>query len=233
MDYYRERYPDAKMHVQVRPDVAGVMVEGDTLMIGDQAKVQKRRAQALLNHEIGTHLVTRVNGEVQPVTVLADGLAGYEETQEGLAAMAEIAVGGFTRARLRQLASRVLTVSRMISGSDFDECFEALRDAGTGPKSAFQTTMRVFRGGGLTKDAIYLRGLLDLLSHLASEGTLAPLWLGKMSLRDVSLVSDLAEREILLPPKLVPHYIEDDSAKERLKTVAAGEDLTGLIEGTL
>lgn len=62
---------------------------------------------------------------------------------------------------------------------------------------------------------------------------MAPLWLGKMSLRDVSLVSDLAEREILLPPKLVPHYIEDDSAKERLKTVAAGEDLTGLIEGTL
>ena len=39
--------------------------------------------------------------------------------------------------------------------------------------------MRVFRSGGMTKDAIYLRGLVELLEHLGAGGSLDPLWLGK------------------------------------------------------
>lgn len=231
--HYRAIDPEARMHVEVRPDVAGVLVEGDTLLISEQARVQVRRARALLEHEIGTHLVTQVNGAAQPIQVLAAGLAGYEETQEGLAVLAEIAVGGFTRSRLRQLAARVLTVARMIGGAEFSDAFEALTEVGMGPKSAFQTTMRVYRGGGLTKDAIYLRGLLDLLAHLAADGTLEHLWLGKMSLRDLPLIVDLADRGVLCAPRLIPHYVDDPAALARLATVAAGENLSGLIEGTL
>ncbi len=56
------------------------------------------------------------------------GLAGYDETQEGLAVLAEIACGGLTAFRLRQLASRVVTVHRMIGGASFAEAHEALVD---------------------------------------------------------------------------------------------------------
>ena len=67
-----------------------------------------------IHHEVGTHLVTQVNGMAQPVKVLGTGLAGYDETQEGLAVLAEIACGGLTSFRLRQLAGRVLTVHRRV-----------------------------------------------------------------------------------------------------------------------
>ena len=36
---------------------------------------------ALIHHEVGTHLVTQVNGMAQPVKVLGTGLAGYDETR--------------------------------------------------------------------------------------------------------------------------------------------------------
>ena len=57
--------------------------------------------------------------------------------------------------------------------------------------------MRVFRGGGLTKDAIYLRGLLQLLAHLARGGALEPLLVGKIALDHVPLVEELVLREVL------------------------------------
>jgi len=170
--HYREQDPDIEMHAEIRPDAVGVMVSGDTLLIGPDSAVQQRRAAALIHHEVGTHLVTQVNGAAQPSKVLGTGLAGYDETQEGLAVVAEIACGSLTAFRLRQLASRVLTVDRRVAGASFHEAHEALVSGGIPPGSAFTTVMRVFRAGGMTKDAIYLRGLVDLLAHLRAEGRL-------------------------------------------------------------
>ena len=54
--------------------------------------MQHAARPALLHHEVGTHLVTHVNGTHQPIKVLGVGLAGYDETQEGLAVLAEYLV---------------------------------------------------------------------------------------------------------------------------------------------
>ena len=81
-----------------------------------------------------------------------------------------LAVGELTSSRLRQLAGRVLTVSRMLNGVPFRECWEGLVDEGFRPGGAFSTVMRIFRSGGLTKDACYLRGLLDILAHDGAGG---------------------------------------------------------------
>ena len=130
IDRYREQDPEIEMHAEIRPDVNGVMVSGDTLLVGPESAVQRVRAEALLHHEVGTHLVTQVNGSAQQVKVLGAGLAGYDETQEGMAVLAEIACGGLTAFRLRQLAGRVLTVHRLVSGATFAEAHDALVDAG-------------------------------------------------------------------------------------------------------
>ena len=74
---------------------------------------------------------------------------------------------------------------------------------------AFTITMRVFRSGGLTKDAVYLRGLRDVVAHVAAGGRLDVLWLGKMSLIDVPHVEDLRQRGVLRDPLLVPRYLAD------------------------
>lgn len=230
IERYRAVDPDVEMHAEIRDDVTGVLCEGATLLIGREATVAAGRANALIQHEIGTHLVTKVNGDRQPLKVLGSGLAGYDETQEGLAVLAEIAVGGLTSSRLRQLAARVLTVDRMVSGASFLDCHAALTDAGFAAKSAFTTTMRVFRSGGLTKDVVYLRGLVELLVHLRDGGSLDRLWLGKFSLRDLPLVDDLVDRDLLAPATVLPTWLTDPASTARL-SAAASVKLIDLLEG--
>ncbi len=228
--YYREQDAGIEMRAEVRPDVNGVMVSGETLLIGPETVVQRQRAAALLHHEVGTHLVTQVNGSVQPIKVLGTGLAGYDETQEGLAVLGEVACGGLTPFRLRQLAARVLTVHRLVDGASFAEAHHALVEAGTPPGSAFTTAMRVYRSGGATKDAIYLRGVVDLLAHLADDGNLDLLWRGKFSLQDLPLIAELADRGALAPPRLLPRYLDDPKSMDRLLWAAGVEDLSQLVE---
>lgn len=232
IDRYREQDPGIEMHAEVRPDVNGVMVSGDTLLIGHESTVQRARAEALLHHEVGTHLVTQVNGSAQPVKVLGAGLAGYDETQEGLAVLAEIASGGLTAFRLRQLAGRVVTVHRLVSGASFAEAHEALVQDGFPEGSAFTTVMRAYRSGGVTKDAIYLRGLVDLLAHVRDGGSLELLCRGKFSLADLPLVTELDEKGVLEPARISPRYLNDPIALERIATAAAVDGLDQLLEGT-
>lgn len=232
IDHYRQLDPDVGIHAEVRPDVSGVLVEGDTLLISADASIAAVRAEALLQHEVGTHLVTQVNGSGQPIKVLGLGLAGYDETQEGLAVLAEILCGGLTPFRLRQLAARVLTVHRMITGATFREAHEALVSSGIPAGSAFTTTMRVYRSGGLTKDAIYLRGLLDLLAHVRGGGELDLFYLGKFALPDLPHVQDLHERGVLCPPRIMPRYLAGPEVAHRLQAAATTDDLTTLTTPT-
>ena len=231
IEHYRQEDPDLAMHAEIRHDVNGVMVSGDVLLVGPETKVQAERAQALLHHEVGTHLVTQANGTHQPVKVLGVGLAGYDETQEGLAVLAEIACGGLTAFRLRQLASRVVTVHRRIGGASFAEAYEALVEDDFPVGSAWTTVMRVYRSGGVTKDAIYLSGLVELLEHLGADGSLDQLWLGKFSLRDLPLIEDLQDRGLLRPPRVLPRYLHDPATHANLARAAGTEDLSTLLEG--
>ena len=231
LDHYRGIDPDIGLHVEVRDDIAGVLCEGTALLIGSQSSVASRRAFALLQHEVGTHLVTQVNGSRQPVTVLGTGLAHYDETQEGLAVLAEVAVGGLTPSRLRQLAARVVTVHDLLAGASFADCHRRLLDAGMPSGAAFTTVMRVFRAGGLTKDAIYLRGLLDLLAHVRGGGSLETLYCGKFGLQDLPLVEDLVARGLIHRPTVLPRFWELPGTAERLAEAAAADDLTQLTRG--
>jgi hypothetical protein len=89
----------------------------------------------------------------------------------------------------------------------------------------------VFRSGGLTKDTIYLRGLVELLGHLADGGELDLFWLGKLSLVDLPLVRDLAERGVLEGPRLLPRFLADPGAASRLEQASGITDPLDLIEG--
>ncbi len=232
LDHYRRIDPDIGVHVELRPDTTGIMVSGGALIVGSAATVASTRAEALLQHEVGTHMLTYVNGSRQPLRIMGSGLAGYEATQEALAVIAEFLVGGFTPARLRELAGRVVAVDRMVSGASFVDVHRELVGAGFHPSPAFTMATRVFRAGGLTKDALYLRGLVDLLGHLAAGGDLDLLWLGKLSLVDLPLVGDLAERGLLHPPRLLPRYLDAPATAGRLERARRTTDLTDLTDPT-
>jgi uncharacterized protein (TIGR02421 family) len=229
LDRYRAFAPDIESHVEVREGSTGVMVSNGDLLVAPTARVSAARAEALLHHEIGTHVVTFVNGSHQQLRTLASGLAGHDETQEGLAVLAEYLVGGLTAGRLRQLAARVVAVHRMIDGAEFPEVHQGLVDAGTPAVQAFTITMRVFRSGGLTKDAVYLRGLHELVNHLGAGQSLDPLWLGKMPLTAVPLVEELHRQGVLSDPLLIPRYLDEPVARARLEGIHQVDSLASLI----
>ncbi|HEY3392123.1 MAG TPA: flavohemoglobin expression-modulating QEGLA motif protein [Lacipirellulaceae bacterium] len=232
LGFYQKQSSDFSATVAVRDDFyAGMMVSGDQLLIGGRLRVAHRRVDALLQHEIGTHLVTRYNGHLQPFQQLEVGLAGYDGLQEGLAVLAEYLVGGLSRYRMRVLAARVVAARQMLDGASFIETFRALnRNLVFSQRTAYTIAMRIYRGGGLTKDAVYLRGLLQILRYLREGGELEPLFIGKIASAHLPLIAELSQRGILKPPALLPRYLEAHEAQRKIERLRGGMKLLELLQ---
>jgi uncharacterized protein (TIGR02421 family) len=231
LDHYRTIDPSFPGRVEMRNDVAaGIMVERGRVLIHEQLVVSELRAEALLAHEIDTHVVTFHNGRHQPLRVMGSGLARYEATQEGLAVLAEYLVGGLTRQRMRVLAARVLAVRALVEGASFVEVFTSLhRHHDFSPRDAFDITVRVFRGGGLTKDALYLRGLGDVTQHLREHGDPLTLYTGKVALDQWAALEALIHRGLVRPPAIKPLWHERADVKTRLERLRQGSSLLELV----
>jgi uncharacterized protein (TIGR02421 family) len=230
LDYYRQNYPALTAQVEIRDDVIGLMVSRGNLLIGHTTSIAPSRVEALLQHEIGTHILTYFNGQAQPFQQLYTGLAGYEELQEGLAVLAEYLVGGLSRPRLRLLAGRVVAAYHLIEGTTFIDTFRVLHHThGFSPRLAFSITTRIYRGGGLTKDAVYLRGLVEILHYLQQGGLLEPLFVGKIAAAHVPVIRELQWRQVLKPAPLRPRYMEHPQVTARLKRLRQGMSVLDLI----
>lgn len=209
--------------IELREDLpAGLMVSGARLLISKNTAMARSRVEALLSHEVGVHLLTYFNGSAQGLRLFRSGLAGYEGVQEGLAVLAEYLVGGMTVARLRLIAARVVGCAAMLDGARFEECFDIVRGCGLSPSAAFNLALRVYRGGGLAKDAIYLRGLLEVLAHLRAGGALGPFWMGKIAASHFAVMQELNTRGLLKAPQIEPQFLSHPKAGERLAAAAAG-----------
>lgn len=219
IDYYHQKLPSFTATVDICNDIAArIMVSHDRLLVSENLKVRKERVEPLLHHEVGTHLLTYFNGRSQPFRQLYAGLAGCDELQEGLAVLAEYICGGLTTSRLRKLAGRVVAVDSLVASRSFRETFTDLHERyGFSASQAFTMTLRVYRGGGLTKDAIYLRGLRELLKYLGQGHDIQPLYVGKIGLHHVPYVQEMRRRGVINAPSLLPRFWEDDENRERLE----------------
>ena len=230
IDRYKQAIPDISSNVQIRDDVTGIMVSQGNVLISKSAKLSASRAQALLQHEVGTHVLTYCNGGAQPFQQLCHGLAGYEGLQEGLAVMAEYLVGGLGYPRLRLLAGRTVAVHRLTAGASFVEVYRELDQVhGFKKQVAFSITVRVFRGGGLTKDFIYLQGLIELIEYLRSGGDMSLLYIGKIGMEHLPVIRELLSRQILQPAPLKPEYLDLPESVERLKKIKLGTSPLDLV----
>jgi uncharacterized protein (TIGR02421 family) len=208
-----------------------MMVSQDKLLILDTASFPRNRVEALLHHEVGTHLLTYCNGRAQRLRLLWSGLPGYNTLQEGLAVLAEFLAGGLSRPRLRLLAARVVACRSVCDGAGFvDTWRELVDDHGYSPAAAFGIAARVHRGGGLTKDAEYLRGLVEVLRYLGGGGELEPLYIGKIAPSHLPAIGELRRRGVLAPVPLLPRYLASDGARVRLHRVRRGLSVLELID---
>lgn len=232
LDYYRKNGAGVTTGVEIRDDLfEGLLVSQGNLLIGRKAVIPRSRVQALLQHEIGTHVLTYVNGRSQPLRILCDGLVGYDELQEGLAVLSEFLVGGLSRARLRVLAGRVTATASLVDGASFVDTFRALfRECFFSKRQAFNIAMRVYRGGGLTKDVVYLRGLVRVLEYLSEGNQLEPLFVGKIGQKHIPVIRELELRKVLRPAPCRPRYLDDPKAQRRLAALRRGSSVFDLVQ---
>lgn len=143
----------------------------------------KNQLLILANHEIGVHLVTTFNGKAQPLKIFSNGFPRNVETQEGLAVFSEYMSGALTLGRLKIMAYRVLACDSLIKGSSFSDTFDLIHGQyKLNRNDAFTITMRAHRGGGFTKDRLYLSGLRKIYRRYQRRESMDNLLMGKVTL---------------------------------------------------
>ena len=182
---YAAQY-DFPLQVKFSTNIAAeamVRNSSQTLLIKKNTRFSKNQLVTLANHEIGIHLVTTFNGLAQPLMVFSNGLPKNVETQEGLAVFSEYMGGALTLKRLKELAYRVIAADSLIKGYSFADTFDLIHGQyKLNRNEAYTITLRAHRGGGFTKDRLYLSGLRKIYKRYQREEGLDILLSGKVSL---------------------------------------------------
>jgi uncharacterized protein (TIGR02421 family) len=230
-EYFKKQDPDFKSQVHIKDNINTLMVSQGELYIPSDYTMNPEEANALLQHEVGTHVLTYHNGMQQPLELMAVGFANYDTLQEGLAVMSEFLVGGLTANRMRTLAGRVVAGAALFKGKKFKSIFKLLhKKHGFSPDRAFNIVSRIMQGGGFLKDIIYLKGLVSLRKHLMEGGNLEPLLMGKFSLEHYNVVRELYERHILRKSKIRPRYLDYESTQKKLDSIRGGLPIAQMID---
>ncbi|MCJ7429514.1 MAG: flavohemoglobin expression-modulating QEGLA motif protein [Candidatus Nanohaloarchaeota archaeon QJJ-5] len=136
-------------------------------------------------HEL-LHAARSANGYQQDHDIFGIGVAGYQDTDEGLAIFLEEQTGFEDEQTLRKYAARVLVTNNVMEGKSFRETFEMLHDEyDIDEDNAFQYTARGYRAGGFAKDHIYLQGYRKVKEYVEAGGSLDDLYTGKIPLESV------------------------------------------------
>nr|WKN38930.1 DUF1704 domain-containing protein [Tunicatimonas sp. TK19036] len=228
--YFQQQNPDFKSKIHLKSSIPGLMVSRGELYIPSKMILRDHRVDALIQHEVGTHVLTYYNGSQQPIQLLRLGLADYDELQEGLAVLSEYLTGGMDPLRMRLLAARVVVAYERMNHTPFRDTFALLTEKHKfHPRTAFNTVARIYQSGGFTKDLIYLRGFFKVLQHLRKGGSLEPLLMGKIAVKHIEVIQALRERGILHPPAIRPRYWFDDAAQQRLAELRKKNNVNDIV----
>lgn len=231
-EFFKSQHPQFESKIHLRKDVNIMMVSQGELYIPADYTAHKQEAKALIQHELGTHVLTYFNGSQQPLTQLATGLSDYDTLQEGVAVMSEFFSGCLSINRLRTLAGRVIAGKALMDGGDFNSIFEQLYNQhGFSQEHAFNITSRIMQGGGFLKDIIYLKGLIALRSYIIEGGDFELLFAGKFGFNHIHIIQELIERNVLQKGVLKPSYVFDDMYEARLQQIKNGLPIHQMAKG--
>lgn len=189
------------------------------LYVNANVNYTKSEVERLKIHEIEVHIYRALNGYKQPYKIFAEGLAGYDDTEEGMAIFVEDKTGclNIDKRQMRIYAARALCADFCLRGSFF-QTFNALREFFP-DEVAYRLTERGKRGikdtssrGGFTKGVHYIRGWERVKKYVEEGGDLKILYLGKIGIDDVDVVKQMIDRGELIPPQFLPEFLKDDSS---------------------
>ncbi|MDH3796035.1 MAG: flavohemoglobin expression-modulating QEGLA motif protein, partial [Flavobacteriaceae bacterium] len=105
-----------------------------------------------------------------------------------------------TLKRLKELSYRVLASDGLSKGYDFRTTFDMIHNQyKLNRNEAFSITLRAHRGGGFTKDRLYLSGLKKVYELYKSGLSLDLLLSGKVSIDYLDSIKYLEEIGLLAP----------------------------------
>jgi uncharacterized protein (TIGR02421 family) len=172
--------------------IAMVLNNIKTLVINNNHTFSQNEIGVLTNHEIGVHMVTTMNGLTHPLKIFSHGFPNNVETQEGLAVFSEYMSGNLTIKRLKELAYRVIAVDSLAKGYSFSKTFRLIHNTyDLNSEDAYYITTRAHRGGGFTKDYLYLSGLKKIFNYYQEGKDLNVLLTGKVSLEHIDNIEYL------------------------------------------
>ncbi|SHI51064.1 flavohemoglobin expression-modulating QEGLA motif protein [Algibacter luteus] len=198
--------------------IAMVLNNVKTLVLNSNHKYSENEIAVLTNHEIGVHMVTTMNGLLHPLKIFSHGFPNNEETQEGLAVFSEYMSNNLTIKRLKELAYRVIAVDSLAKGYTFSRTFRLLHNQyDLEREEAFYITVRAHRGGGFTKDYLYLTGLKKIYDYYHAGKDLSLLLTGKVSLEYANEITTLIDKGLALPSKhITDAYAENKNANKKV-----------------
>ncbi|TXG39649.1 flavohemoglobin expression-modulating QEGLA motif protein [Seonamhaeicola maritimus] len=182
--------------------IAMVLNNIQTLVLNSNYVYSDNEIAVLTHHEIGVHMVTTFNGVLHPLKIFSHGFPNNEETQEGLAVFAEYMSNNLTVKRLKELAYRVIAVDSLAKGYTFSKTFRLLHNQyDLDRETAFFITLRVHRGGGFTKDYLYLTGLKKIYDYYHQGKDLSLLLTGKVTLEYADEIESLISKGLAINAK--------------------------------
>jgi uncharacterized protein (TIGR02421 family) len=199
---YRELYGfDFSIKTSSAMSAAAMVSNKDRSLILKKGHLySQHELNVLAHHEIGVHLVTTFNAIEQPLKIFSNGFPNNVETQEGLAVMSEYMSGNLTLSRLKELAYRVIATDSLIKGYSFADTFDLIYSQyKLDRERAFNITLRTHRGGGFTKDALYLSGLKKVYDLHKSNENIDNMLLGKCSLEYNPVIDKMKSLNLVTP----------------------------------
>lgn len=182
--------------VQVEAKLVASAAAGERTVFISPRPIYAREAHRLAVHEVLGHLVAAANARAQRLAIFRVGSATAFADQEGLALHLEAESGLLNAGRMRTIAARVWITKSMHDGISFRDAVLTLHgEMGFGAADSITLGERAFRGGGIARDACYLRGWLRVRRCIRSgECSLDELRAGRVSTRDVQTLRALRER---------------------------------------
>ena len=171
---------------------AAAMVQNNTrtLLLKKNHRFSANQLKVLANHEIGVHMVTTFNGREQQLCIFKNGFPRNVETQEGLAVFSEYMSDCLTLYRLKELSYRVLATDSLRKGFNFCDTFDLLHNQyKLNREEAYNISLRAHRGGGFTKDYLYLTGLKKVYTYYKDGHSLDNMLSGKVCLAQEEMIT--------------------------------------------
>lgn len=181
---------DRRLAAVATVDRNGIWVRAGELL-------SRAEARRIAVHETFGHAVRRA-AALRPANLLSSsGFALSDEDEEGRAIWLESEMGHQSRMRRIELARRHLAARACLSGASFVETMDLLAGIGTRSTEGLPIVLRVWRGGGLAREVIYLRGYARASRTLANDPDIEA-WMtrGRFS---IEVAAELASGELSWP----------------------------------